>query len=104
MSGIQIVLFPTSASEAGETKHMRIQSLQPSFNDYSYLDIVANKEGRVTLKVVSANGMMAKTVTTTISSGNQKLALDLNDLNSGVYVLNAFNDGEFVKSIRFIKQ
>jgi hypothetical protein len=87
-----------------EKNHMRIQSLQPSFNDYSYLDIVANKEGRVTLKVVSANGMMAKTVTTTISSGNQKLALDLNDLNSGVYVLNAFNDGEFVKSIRFIKQ
>lgn len=83
---------------------MRIQSLQPSYNDNSYLDIVANKEGRVTLKVVSADGMMAKTVTTTISSGNQKLAIDLNDLNSGVYVLNAFNDGEFVKSIRFIKQ
>jgi hypothetical protein len=84
---------------------MRIQSLQPSLNEStSYLDIVANKEGRVTLKVLSTNGLMAKTVTTTISTGNQKLALDLNDLNSGVYVLNAFNDGEFVKSIRFIKQ
>lgn len=83
---------------------MRIQSLQPSQESYSYLDIVANKEGRVTLKVLGADGMMAKTVTTTISSGDQKLVLDLNDLNSGVYVLNAFNDGEFVKSIRFIKQ
>jgi hypothetical protein len=95
----------TSAGQKLEKLNtMRIQSLQPSFNDNSYLDIVANKEGRVTLKVVSADGMMAKTVTTTIASGDQKLALDLNDLNSGVYVLNAFNDGEFVKSIRFIKQ
>jgi hypothetical protein len=83
---------------------MRIQSLQPSHESYSYLDIVANKEGRVTLKVLGSDGLMAKTVTTTINSGNQKLALDLKDLNSGVYVLNAFSDGEFVKSIRFIKQ
>lgn len=70
----------------------------------SYLEIVANKDGRVTLKVLDVNGRMAKKVTTNVSSGNQMLALDLNDLNNGAYVLNAFNDGEFVKSIRFIKQ
>ena len=70
----------------------------------SYLEIVANRDGRVTLKVLDVNGRMAKKVTTSVASGNQKLTLDLNDLNSGAYVLNAFNDGEFVKSIRFIKQ
>lgn len=85
---------------------MQIQSFQPTrMNDSSsYLEIVANKDGRVTLKVLDVNGRMAKKVTTSVSSGNQKLALDLNDLNNGAYVLNAFNDGEFVKSIRFIKQ
>lgn len=85
---------------------MQIQDFQPtrSHELKSYLEIVANKIGRVTLKVLDVNGRMAKKVTTTISSGIQKLELDLNDLNNGAYVLNAFNDGEFVKSIRFIKQ
>jgi hypothetical protein len=85
---------------------MQIQNFQPTqMNESSsYLEVVANKDGRVTLKVLDVNGRMAKKVTTTISSGNQKLTLDLNDLNNGAYVLNAFNDGEFVKSIRFIKQ
>lgn len=85
---------------------MQIQNFQPTrINEpNSYLEIVANKDGRVTLKVLDVNGRMAKKVTTSVSSGNQKLALDLNDLNNGAYVLNAFNDGEFVKSIRFIKQ
>ena len=85
---------------------MQIQNFQPTRNNEptSYLEIVANKDGRVTLKVLDVNGRMAKKVTTSVSSGNQKLALDLNDLNNGAYVLNAFNDGEFVKSIRFIKQ
>lgn len=83
---------------------MTIQSLQPSFESCSYLDIEAHRDGKVTLKVMGVNGLMAKKLTTSISSGTQKLALDLADLNSGVYVLNAFNDGEFVKSIRFIKQ
>jgi ribosomal protein S6 len=85
---------------------MQIQNFQPTrINESSsYLEIVANKDGRVTLKVLDVNGRMAKKVTTSVSSGNQRLALDLNDLNNGAYVLNAFNDDEFVKSIRFIKQ
>jgi hypothetical protein len=85
---------------------MQIQSLQPTrINEpTSYLEIVANRDGRVTLKVLDTNGRMAKKVTTTVSSGNHRLALDLDDLNSGVYVLNAFSGDEFLKSIRFIKQ
>jgi hypothetical protein len=85
---------------------MQIQNFQPTRSNEptSYLEIVANRDGRVTLKVLDVNGRIAKRVTTSVSSGNQKLALDLNDLNNGAYVLNAFNDGEFVKSIRFIKQ
>ena len=84
---------------------MQIQSFQPKINESSScLEIVANKIGQVTLKVLDVNGRMAKKVTTSVSSGLQQLAIDLNDLNNGAYVLNAFNDGEFVKSIRFIKQ
>ncbi len=85
---------------------MQIQNFQPTQTNESssYLELVANSIGRVTLKVLDVNGRMAKKFSTTISSVNEKLALDLNDLNNGAYVLNAFNDGEFVKSIRFIKQ
>lgn len=84
---------------------MQIQSFQPKINESSsYLEIVANRIGRVTLKVLDVNGRMAKKVTTSVTSGIQQLAIDLNDLSNGAYVLNAFNDGEFVKSIRFIKQ
>lgn len=85
---------------------MQIQNFQATRSNEptSYLEIVANKIGQITLKVLDVNGRMAKKVSTTVSSGTQKLALDLNDLVNGSYVLNAFNDGEFVKSIRFIKQ
>ena len=87
-------------------RFMQIQNFQPTQTNESssYLELVANSIGRVTLKVLDVNGRMAKKFSTTISSVNEKLALDLNDLNNGAYVLNAFNDGEFVKSIRFIKQ
>ena len=85
---------------------MHIQGLQPTKIDdnSSYLHVVANADGRLTLKVLDVNGRMAKSLTTNVSSGNQKLPLNLDDLNQGAYVLNAFNDGAFVKSIRFIKQ
>jgi hypothetical protein len=85
---------------------MHIQGLQPTRTDdsSSYLNIVADAEGHLTLKVLGVNGRMAKSLTTNVSCGNQKLPINLDDLNEGVYVLNAFNDGDFIKSIRFIKQ
>ncbi len=87
-------------------RFMQIQNFQPTQTNESssYLQLVDNSIGRITLKMLDVNGRMAKKFSTTISSVNEKLALDLNDLNNGAYVLNAFNDGEFVKSIRFIKQ
>jgi hypothetical protein len=84
---------------------MNIQSLQSIFNETEgYLNVVADKQGRLTLKVLDTNGRMAKSLTTNITEGIQKLALNLSDLSSGMYVLNAFTDGTFLKSIRFIKQ
>lgn len=84
---------------------MSIQNLQSFFNEAEgYLHVVAEKSGRLTLKVLDTNGRMAKSLTTNITEGIQKLAVNLSDLSSGMYVLNAFNDGTFLKSFRFIKQ
>jgi len=84
---------------------MYIQSLQPMFiSETSFLNIVANKNGKLVIKVLDVQGRIAKTVTTQVSQGNQQLNINMNDLNSGTYVLNAFSGDTFIKSIRFVKQ
>ena len=39
-----------------------------------------------------------------VYGGKQQLELNLSDLGSGRYVMNAFSGGNFIKSIRFVKQ
>lgn len=81
---------------------MYIQSLQPSTNS-TYLDIVADKLEKITIKVLGPDGWVAKKVTAEVEAGKQQLDLNLNDLASGIYILNAFIGDVFVKSIRFVK-
>ena len=82
---------------------MYIQSLQPTVNS-TYLDIVADKLEKVTIKVLGAEGWVAKKVTTEVSAGRQQLDLNLNDLANGIYIVNAFIGDVFVKSVKFVKQ
>jgi len=84
---------------------MYIQNLQPGLVDnLSYVTVMANKTGRLVLKVLDIEGRIAKTVIATINEGRQQLELNMGDLNSGRYVMNAFSGDTFIKSIRFVKQ
>jgi hypothetical protein len=84
---------------------MYIQSLHPTLiNSSSYLNVVSNKNGKLVIKVLDIQGRIAKRVTTSVAQGNQQLSINMSDLNSGMYILNAFNGDTFIKSIRFVKQ
>ncbi|SJZ61039.1 hypothetical protein [Sediminibacterium ginsengisoli] len=84
---------------------MYIQSLQPNLVDTSsYLTVQADRTGRLILKVLDVEGRMAKTVVTNISEGVQQLVVNMSDLVSGRYIMNAFSGDVFIKSIKFEKQ
>ena len=83
---------------------MYIQSLQPTtINTTSYLNIVAEKMEKLTIKVVDVQGMIAKKLTTQVTQGIQELDINLSDLANGNYILNAFSKDRFLKSFRFKK-
>ena len=84
---------------------MHIQSLQPtSIESDSVLSIVANQEGHLKVKVLDVQGKMAKSFETMVREGIQQLSINLADLSSGMYVLNAFSGEMFINSFRFTKQ
>ena len=84
---------------------MYIQNLQLGLiENMSYVTVMANKTGRLILKVLDVEGRLAKTVVANINEGKQQLELNMEDLNSGRYVMNAFSGDIFIKSIKFDKQ
>lgn len=84
---------------------MYIAGLQPiHITHSSTLSVLVDKGGSITMKVFDIEGRIAKTFNTLVEEGKQDLALNLSDLRNGVYVLNAFCGGIFLKSIRFIKE
>lgn len=84
---------------------MYIQSFQPNLVETSsYLTVLADQTGRLVLKVLDVDGRMAKTMVTNVCEGMQQLSLNMSDLGSGKYIINAFSGDTFIKSIRFVKQ
>lgn len=84
---------------------MYIQNLQlGQVENISYVTVLADKTGRLVLKVLDTEGRLAKTVVANINEGKQQLELNMDDLNSGRYVMNAFSGDTFIKSIKFVKQ
>lgn len=84
---------------------MHVKTLQPtSVSDSSFLHVVSSKSDALTLKVYDVRGRMAKTINTTLTQGIHQVSLNMTDLDTGNYVLNAFSRGNFLKSIKFIKQ
>jgi hypothetical protein len=59
---------------------------------------------RLKLKVLNENGIIAKSLETSIKAGNQDYLVNVSDLSSGNYVLNAFYEGGFLSSLKFVKQ
>ena len=84
---------------------MYIQNLQPGpVENMSYVTVLSDKNGRLVLKVLDIEGRVAKTVVANINEGKQQLELNMGDLHSGRYVMNAFSGDTFIRSIRFVKQ
>lgn len=84
---------------------MLIQHLHPTdIVNNGMLRVVSEPNGKLTVKVLDTEGKIAKSLTTILEEGIQDLFLNLSDLRSGVYVLNAFGSGNFLKSIKFVKK
>ncbi len=83
---------------------MHLQQLQQGIMDNQDLvTLVSDAAGRLVIKVLDMEGRIARTLVANIEAGRQQIELQLSDLNSGKYVLNAFNGDVFLKSISFIK-
>lgn len=84
---------------------MLVQSLQPTIvAEESFLSVMADGAGRLIIKVLDVQGRIAKTLHTLVAEGLQEFPIDMQDLPTGKYVLNAFHGDAFLKSIRFVKQ
>ena len=83
---------------------MHIEGVKPATDSQSYLSIMVNSIGKLTLKVFDTNGRIAKKICQDIISGVQQLEVNLSDLANGTYILNAFNGDTFVKSYKFTKE
>jgi len=84
---------------------MLVQSLQPTIVQHeSFLSVIAEGAGKLIIKVLDVQGRIAKTFNTRIDAGSQQFPIDMQDLPTGNYVLNAFHGDAFLKSIRFVKQ
>lgn len=64
-----------------------------------HVSVHLNVSGEVYIKVLNKNGLIAKKFIT--DSGN--INNNLSDLQTGEYVVNAFNNGGFIASFRFQK-
>ncbi len=84
---------------------MHIESLQPKLvEESSHLNLLDCTSGNLVLKVLTVQGKVAKTLVASMEEGNQQIALNMSDLSSGVYILNAFFRDSFIQSFRFTKQ
>ncbi len=84
---------------------MNIKNLQPGLvSSNKYLTVLTDQSSKLVVKVLDVEGKIAKTMETFVNEGRHQLALDMNDLVKGPYIMNAFSGGNFIKSIRFIKQ
>ncbi len=84
---------------------MLVHSLQPTIvQQESFLSVMADGAGWLIIKVLDVQGRMAKSLNTMIEAGLQQFPIDLHDLPTGNYVLNAFDGDAFLKSFRFVKK
>jgi hypothetical protein len=78
--------------------------MKPTLDPCGYLNVVADNIGKITLKVFDTNGRIAKKICKELISGVHTLDLNISELSTGTYILNAFNDDIFLKAFKFVKQ
>lgn len=77
--------------------------MEPTLDSYGYLNVVANSIGKLTLKMFDTKGLIAKKICKDVITGVQKLDLNINELSTGTYILNAFNGDVFLRSFKIVK-
>lgn len=82
---------------------MQLNSTSYKGDSTSYIPFSDNTSEPVTIKVFDIRGMKAKTIDLSQDLNVYDLRSKMIDLEKGVYILNAFKKGNFVKSFRFIK-
>jgi uncharacterized protein (DUF2141 family) len=84
---------------------MQVNDIQPAIdNSISYLNLVADNIGKLTLKVFdTASGFIAKTINAQSTQVDELLNLHFQDLSNGTYIINAFSGDKFLRSIKFTK-
>lgn len=83
---------------------MLVQNMPIITDEQNFLSLMVQSAGRLVIKVLDVRGMIAKTFHTMINEESTECKIDVKDLPTGKYVLNAFNGDSFMKCIRFIKQ
>ena len=76
-------------------------TLQNLFNSF---EVIANCSGsNVVVKVLDAQGRIAKTVRQTLKESVDRVCLNVEDLRKGKYIINIFTDDNFIKAVHYIK-
>lgn len=70
----------------------------------SYWQVLSSTDEQLVLKVLDAQGKIAKTVVQQVSEGFHQLSVNLSDLGAGKYVVNAFSNGNFLKAVKLLVQ
>lgn len=67
-----------------------------------YWESISNSQ--LVLKILDVHGHFVTTIKKTLLQGDEDCALDLDGFSEGQYVVNAFVDGSFVRSLKFMKK
>jgi hypothetical protein len=67
------------------------------------VNIVLDASGCLMVKILSVHGRFVKTIKQPLHLNSGNLAVKLDDLSSGTYVLNVFKDNSFIKSFHYNK-
>jgi hypothetical protein len=84
-------------------KHPKLKDMtaqKESDKVVNYLDIAAKCSGLLIVKILDIQGRIAKTVKEKVEEGVNQLSLNISDLKNGRYVVNIFNNDEFIQAVR----
>ncbi|MGN6619337.1 MAG: T9SS type A sorting domain-containing protein [Ilyomonas sp.] len=73
---------------------------QESDKVVNYLDVAAKCSGLLIVKILDIQGRIAKTIKEKVEEGVNQLSLNISDLKNGRYVVNIFNNDEFIQAVR----
>lgn len=73
---------------------------QESDKVVNYLDVAAKCSGLLIVKILDIQGRIAKTIKEKVEDGVNQLSLNISDLKNGRYVVNIFNNDEFIQAVR----